>query len=56
MKPDLEEAVKKLDRPDTVILKHGLLVRTKQESRPTGAVSKGVVKGLKVANKGLLTG
>ena len=56
MKPDLEEAVKKLDCPYTVILKHGLLVRTRQEIRPTGAVLTDVAKELRLTNKSLLTG
>jgi len=55
MKVDLEEAVKKLEFPHTVILRPGLLVGTRQESRLVEAVLMGVAKGLRMVNKGLLT-
>ena len=55
MKAELEDAVKKLEFPYTVILKPGLLVGTRQETRPAEAFLRGIAKGLGAISKGLLT-
>jgi len=55
MKGDLEEAVKKLEFPYTVILRPGILVGTRQESRPAEAVMRSIAKGLRMVSKDLLT-
>ena len=55
MKAELEEAVKKLEFPYTVIVKPGLLVGTRQDSRPAEAVLRYVAKGLRMVSKELLT-
>lgn len=55
MKYDLEEAVKKLEFSHTVILKPGLLVGTRQDSRPSEAVLRYVASGLGTISGGRLT-
>lgn len=55
MKAELEEAVTELGFPHTVILKPGLLLGTRQDSRPPEAIMRGIAKGLQVISKGLLT-
>ena len=46
MKAELEEAVKALEFPYTVIVKPGLLMGDRTESRPAEAVLRGVARGL----------
>jgi len=46
MKAELEEAVKGLNFSHTVILKPGLLVGERQDSRPAEAALRGIAKGL----------
>lgn len=53
MKAELEEAVKALDFPHTVILKPGLLAGERQDSRPAEAVVRGIAKGLGAISKRL---
>ena len=53
MKGQLEEAVKELGFPYTVILRPGLLVGERSESRPMEAVVRGVAKGLGAISTGL---
>lgn len=53
MKAELEEAVKELGFPYTVILKPGLLLGTRQDSRPPEAMIRGIAKGLGMISKGL---
>lgn len=55
MKVDLEEAVKKLDFPYTVILQPGLLVGTRQDSRLAEAVLRNIAKGLRMVSQKHLT-
>ncbi len=55
MKVDLEEAVKKLDFPYTVILQPGLLVGMRQDSRPAEAVLRNIAKGLRMVSQKHLT-
>lgn len=55
MKVDLEEAVKKLEFPYTVILQAGLLMGTRQESRPAEAVLRNITKGLRMVSQKYLT-
>ena len=54
MKAELEEAVKKLEFPYTVILKPGLLVGTRQDTRTAEAVLRGIANGLGAVSGGLL--
>lgn len=53
MKAELEEAVKGLGFSHTVILKPGLLLGTRQDSRPPEAVFRGIAKGLGLISKAL---
>lgn len=53
MKAELEEAVKGLGFSHTVILKPGLLLGTRQDSRPPEAVVRGIAKGLGLISKAL---
>ena len=53
MKADLEEAVKALNFPHTVIVKPGLLVGTRADSRPTEAALQAISKGLGSISKKL---
>ena len=53
MKGQLEEAVKELGFPYTVILRPGLLVGERTESRPMEAVIRGIAKGLGAISTGL---
>ena len=46
MKAELEDAVKELNFPYTVILKPGLLVGTRSDSRPAEAVLRGIANTL----------
>lgn len=55
MKAELEDAVKKLEFPYTVILKPGLLVGTRQETRLAEGFVRGIAKGLGAISKGWLT-
>lgn len=55
MKGELEEAVKELGFPHTVLVKPGLLLGTRTDSRPPEAVLQVVAKGLGAISKGLLT-
>ena len=55
MKAELEEAVKKLDFPYTVLVKPGLLVGPRQESRWAESFFRSVAKGLGVISKPMLT-
>ena len=54
MKAELEEAVKELGFQYTVILKPGLLVGRRTESRPSEAVFRGIAKSLSSISKGLI--
>ena len=54
IKGELEDAVKGLGFAHTVIVKPGLLVGARQDSRPVEGVLRGVAKGLKSINSGLL--
>ncbi len=53
MKAELEEAVTALNFPHTVILKPGLLVGTRQDSRPAEAVARKIANALGSISKGL---
>jgi uncharacterized protein YbjT (DUF2867 family) len=56
MKGELEEAVKGLGFKHTVILRPGLIVGDRTESRPAEAALRGLAKGLKgLAGSGKLT-
>ena len=54
MKASLEEAVKELNFPYTVIVKPGLLIGSRKDFRPPEAVLRGIAKGLGVISKGWL--
>lgn len=54
MKAELEEAVKALEFPHTVILKPGLLVGERRDSRPAEAVLRGVARVAGMVGGGLL--
>ena len=47
MKGELEDAVKALDFKHTIILRPGLIVGERNESRPAEAVIRGIAKGLR---------
>lgn len=47
MKGELEDAVKALEFKHTVILRPGLIVGDRNESRPTEAALRGIAKGLR---------
>lgn len=51
----MDEAVKELGFPYTVIVKPGLLVETRKDSRPSEAVFRAVAKGMGAISKGWLT-
>ena len=53
MKAELEDAVKSLNFPYTIILKPGLLVGTRSDSRPAEAAIRGIAKGLGSISKAL---
>ena len=53
MKAELEEEVKKLDFPHTVIMKPGLLLGDRKESRPAEAVSRALANALGKISKAL---
>ncbi|KAL9135881.1 MAG: hypothetical protein Q9175_002906 [Cornicularia normoerica] len=55
MKAELDEAVKELGFPYTVIVKPGLLVGTRKDSRPSEAVFRAIAKGMGAISKGWLT-
>ena len=55
MKAELEEAVKELGFPHTVIVKPGLLVGERKDSRPPEAVFRYVAKGMKKLGGAALT-
>lgn len=55
MKAELEDAVKELGFPYTVLVKPGLLVGTRKESRLAESVLQAISKGLGAINKGRLT-
>lgn len=55
MKAELEEEVKKLGFPHTVILKPGLLVGERKDSRPPEAVFRYVAKGMRKLGGAALT-
>lgn len=56
MKGELEEAVKALGFKHTVILRPGLIVGDREESRPAEAAFRGLAKGLKgLVGSGMLT-
>lgn len=55
MKAELEEAVKELGFPHTVILKPGLLMGERNDSRPAEAVVRFVAKGMKKIGGAALT-
>jgi len=54
MKAELEDAVKELDFLHTVIVKPGLLVGERRDSRPTEAVLKGIARVAGMVSAGLL--
>jgi len=54
MKAELEEAIKALAFPHTVILKPGLLLGTRQDSRPAEAAARKIASGLGSISKGLI--
>lgn len=54
MKAELEDAVKELDFLHTVIVKPGLLVGERRDSRPTEAVLKGIARVAGMVSGGLL--
>lgn len=53
MKAELEEAVKAIGFPHTVILKPGLLLGTRQDSRPAEAMARKIAAGLGSISKSL---
>ena len=55
MKAELEEEVKKLGFPHTVILKPGLLVGERKDSRPPEAMFRYVAKGMRKLGGAALT-
>ena len=55
MKAELEEEVKKLDFEHTVILRPGLLVGSRPDSRPAEAVVRAIANGFGKISKGWLT-
>lgn len=54
MKADLEEAVKELWFPHTVLVKPGVLLGTRKDSRPPEAFFQTIARGLGAISKGLL--
>lgn len=55
MKAELDEAVTELGFPHTVLVKSGLLVGTREQSRTAEAVVQAIAKGLGAISKGWLT-
>lgn len=55
MKGELEDAVKALEIPHTVIVKPGLLVGTRQDLRLTEAVLRNIAKALRMVSQTWLT-
>lgn len=55
MKGELDEAVKELGFPHTILVKPGLLVGTRKDSRPPEAVLRAVASGLGAISKRWLT-
>ncbi|MCJ1430864.1 Protein fmp52, mitochondrial [Xylographa pallens] len=55
MKGELEDEVKKLDFPFTVILKPGLLLGSREDSRPGEAIARAIGSGLGRLSNGWLT-
>ena len=55
MKADLEEAVKDLKFPHTVIVKPGLLLGTRKDFRPPEAILQAIANGLGTISKRWLT-
>ena len=55
MKGELEDAVKALEFPHTIIIKPGLLVGSRQDTRVAEAMLRTVAKGLGSISKGWLT-
>ncbi|MCJ1291278.1 Protein fmp52, mitochondrial [Xylographa carneopallida] len=55
MKGELEDEVKKLDFPFTVILKPGLLLGSREDSRPAEAVARAIGSALGKLSNGWLT-
>ena len=55
MKGELDEAVKALGFPYTVIVKPGLLVGSRQDSRPPEAIFRYIAKGMRMVSKEWLT-
>ncbi|MCJ1282406.1 Protein fmp52, mitochondrial [Xylographa opegraphella] len=55
MKGELEDAVKKLDFPFTVILKPGLLLGSRKDSRPAEAIARVIGSALGKLSNGWLT-
>lgn len=53
MKAELDEAVKDLKFPHTVIVKPGLLLGTRKDSRPPEAAFRAIAKGTDAISKGL---
>ena len=54
MKADLEEAVKELGFSHTVLVKPGVLLGTRQDSRPPEAFFQTIAYGMGAISKGLL--
>ena len=55
MKGELEDEVKKLDFPYTVIIKPGLLLGSREDTRPGEAIGRAIASGLKKLSNGWLT-
>ena len=55
MKAELDEAVKELGFPHTIILKPGLLLGTRKDSRPAEAAFRAVAIPMRAISNGLLT-
>lgn len=54
MKAELDEAIKDLKFPHTVIVKPGLLLGTRTDSRPPEAAFRAIAKGIGAISKGLI--
>lgn len=55
MKAQLDQAVQELGFPHTILVKPGLLVGTRKDSRPAEAVFRAIAKGLGAISKEWLT-
>ena len=53
MKAELDEAVKGLGFEHTIILKPGLLLGSRQDSRPAEAIARSITKGIGMVSKAL---